>query len=77
MEKIEDKTKVSIAYVLLEKGGRILEEIPATHPFVYIHGYNNIIPGLETALAGASSAKSSASTSLRTSVTAPTAKTLS
>ena len=52
MEVIEDKTKVSIAYVLLEKGGRILEEIPATHPFVYIHGYNNIIPGLETALAG-------------------------
>jgi FKBP-type peptidyl-prolyl cis-trans isomerase SlyD len=52
MEVIEDKTKVSIAYVLLEKGGRILEEIPATHPFVHIHGYNNIIPGLETALAG-------------------------
>ena len=52
MEVIEDKTKVSIAYVLLEKGGRILEESPATHPFVYIHGYNNIIPGLETALAG-------------------------
>ena len=52
MEVIEDKTKVSIAYVLLEKGGRILEEIPATHPFVNIHGYNNISPGLETALAG-------------------------
>ena len=52
MNVIEDKTKVSIAYVLLEKTGRILEEIPASHPFVYIHGYNNIIPGLEAALAG-------------------------
>ena len=52
MEFIEDRTKVSIAYVLLERTGRILEEIPASHPFVYIHGYNNIIPGLEAALAG-------------------------
>ena len=51
MEVIEDRTKVSIAYVLKEKG-RILEEIPASFPFVYIHGYNNIIPGLESALAG-------------------------
>lgn len=52
MEVIEDKTKVSIAYTLKETTGRILEEVPASHPFVYIHGYNNIIPGLETALAG-------------------------
>lgn len=51
MDVIEDKTKVSIAYVLKEKG-RILEEVPASHPFVYIHGYNNIIPGLENALIG-------------------------
>lgn len=50
MEVIEDKTKVSIAYVLKETSGRILEEVPASHPFVYIHGYNNIIPGLESAL---------------------------
>jgi FKBP-type peptidyl-prolyl cis-trans isomerase SlyD len=52
MDVIEDKTKVSIAYVLMERSGRILEEIQPTHPFVYIHGYNNIIPGLEAALAG-------------------------
>ncbi|MCQ2054743.1 MAG: peptidylprolyl isomerase [Fibrobacter sp.] len=52
MDVIEDKTKVSIAYVLKEKTGRILEEVPAKYPFVYIHGYNNIIPGLETALVG-------------------------
>lgn len=52
MDVIKDKTKVSIAYVLKETSGRILEEVPASHPFVYIHGYNNIIPGLESALAG-------------------------
>ena len=52
MEVIEDKTKVSIAYVLMERSGRILEEIQPTHPFVYTDGYNNIIPGLEAALAG-------------------------
>ncbi|PWJ61131.1 MULTISPECIES: peptidylprolyl isomerase [unclassified Fibrobacter] len=52
MEIIQDKLKVSIAYTLKELSGKILEEVPATHPFVYIHGYNNIIPGLEEALTG-------------------------
>ena len=52
MEFVEAKTKVSIAYTLKEMSGRILEEIPPSHPFVYIHGYDNIIPGLETALEG-------------------------
>ena len=52
MEIIEDKTKVGIAYVLKEMSGRILEEVPPSYPFVYIHGYNNIIPGLESALLG-------------------------
>lgn len=51
MEVIQDKMKVSIAYTLRE-GRRILEEVPASQPFVYIHGYNNIIPGLENALTG-------------------------
>ena len=51
MVVIEDKMKVSIAYTLRE-GKRILEEVPPSQPFVYIHGYNNIIPGLEDALAG-------------------------
>ena len=51
MVVIQDKMKVSIAYTLRE-GRRILEEVPATQPFVYIHGYNNIIPGLEDALTG-------------------------
>lgn len=52
METIQDKLKVSIAYTLKERDGRILEEVPPSHPFVYIHGYSNIIPGLEDALNG-------------------------
>ena len=52
MEIIQDKLKVSIAYTLKERTGKILEEVPANYPFVYIHGYNNIIPGLEDALNG-------------------------
>jgi len=51
MVVIQDKMKVSIAYTLRE-GRRILEEVPPSQPFVYIHGYNNIIPGLEDALEG-------------------------
>lgn len=52
METIQDKLKVSIAYSLKERTGKILEEVPPDYPFVYIHGFNNIIPGLEDALAG-------------------------
>lgn len=52
METIQDKLKVSIAYTLKERTGRILEEVPPSHPFTYIHGFNNIIPGLEDALCG-------------------------
>ena len=52
METIQDKLKVSIAYSLKERTGKILEEVPASYPFVYIHGFNNIIPGLEDALEG-------------------------
>ena len=44
--------KVSIAYTLKERTGKILEEVPDNFPFVYIHGYNNIIPGLEDSLNG-------------------------
>ncbi len=47
---VQDKLKVSIAYTVRDLNRRILEEIPAKHPFIYIHGYNNIIPGLEQAL---------------------------
>ena len=52
MDIVEDKLKISIAYTLKERDGKIIEEVPANKPFVYIHGCNSIIPGLERALAG-------------------------
>ena len=50
MTNVQDKQKVRIAYIVRDMSRKILEEIPATQPFVYIHGYNNIITGLERAL---------------------------
>ncbi|MCF0220654.1 MAG: peptidylprolyl isomerase [Fibrobacter sp.] len=52
MKTVQDKLKVSIAYTLKERTGRILEEVPPSHPFTYIHGFSNIIPGLEDAMWG-------------------------
>ena len=50
MDKVENNLKVSISYTLKDLNGRIIEEIPEKHPFVYLHGFNNIILGLEEAL---------------------------
>ena len=35
METVQDKLKVSIAYTLKERTGKILEEVPDNFPFVY------------------------------------------
>jgi FKBP-type peptidyl-prolyl cis-trans isomerase SlyD len=40
-----------IAYVL-KVDGVVIDEVPAESPIEYLHGYENIIPGLETALEG-------------------------
>lgn len=50
MDIIQNKLKVSISYTLKDNNGRIIEEIPEKHPFVYLHGFDNIIQGLEEAL---------------------------
>lgn len=42
---------VSLGYTLTNDKGDILDQADAEHPFVYLHGANNIIPGLEHALA--------------------------
>ena len=47
---VQKKLKVSIAYTVRDENYRILEEFPESHPFVYIHGYKNIVSGLEDAL---------------------------
>ncbi|OIP45050.1 MAG: hypothetical protein AUK31_08580 [Fibrobacteres bacterium CG2_30_45_31] len=52
MNIVEKDQKISLAYKLKDTNGRVIEEVPPSHPFVYVHGYENIIPGLEEALGG-------------------------
>lgn len=49
--KIADKTVVALDYVLTDSQGEILDQ-SAEGQFAYLHGANNIIPGLEKALFG-------------------------
>lgn len=50
MDIVQDKLKVSISYTLKDNNGRIIEEVPEKHPFIYLQGFDNIIQGLEEAL---------------------------
>ncbi len=50
--KVQDGVVVSVEYVLKLEDGEIVEETTAGDPLVYLHGANNIIPGLEDALTG-------------------------
>ncbi|MDR2095062.1 MAG: peptidylprolyl isomerase [Treponema sp.] len=43
---------VSIGYTLKDADNRIIDSAPVSDPLVYLHGYENIIPGLEKALEG-------------------------
>ncbi|HET6426689.1 MAG TPA: peptidylprolyl isomerase [Planctomycetaceae bacterium] len=47
-------TVVSIDYTLTDSEGEILDQSEAGSPLVYLHGADNIIPGLEAALTGKS-----------------------
>lgn len=46
---------VSMHYTLTDDGGDVLDSSHGGEPFSYLHGHNNIIPGLEKALEGAQS----------------------
>lgn len=50
--QIAPNTVASLAYVLTNTQGETLDQADAHHPFVYLHGAHNIIPGLENALTG-------------------------
>lgn len=52
--QIADKTVVTIDYTLKDDNGNILDS-SSDGKFAYLHGSNNIIPGLENALTGKSS----------------------
>ncbi len=49
---IEKNKAVSIDYVLTNEDGEILDSTQQQSPMVYLHGANNILPGLEKELEG-------------------------
>ena len=49
---IGDKLVVSIHYKLTDDNGNIIDSSEGKDPLNYLHGANNIIPGLEKALVG-------------------------
>lgn len=50
--QIAPNTVVTMAYTLTDANGNVLDKAEADHPFAYLHGAQNIIPGLENALTG-------------------------
>ena len=50
--QIADNIVASLRYKLTDSQGEILDEATQAEPFVYLHGANNIISGLEQALLG-------------------------
>lgn len=51
---IDKDTVVSIEYTLKDDDGAVLDESEKGHPFDYLHGGSNVVPGLERALHGRS-----------------------
>ncbi len=51
---IADQKVVSIHYKLTNDDGLVIQESSGGEPLSYVHGAGNIIPGLESALAGKS-----------------------
>mgnify|MGYP006281019853 CR=1 FL=1 len=50
--KVADGNVIEITYELRNSDGEVLETIGDTNTFSYLHGFGNIIPGLEAALDG-------------------------
>lgn len=49
---IGQNSVVSIHYRLTNNAGEVLDESPEGAPMTYLHGFSNIIPGLENELTG-------------------------
>jgi FKBP-type peptidyl-prolyl cis-trans isomerase SlyD len=45
-------TRVTLAYVLFDEHGDAVDQATVAEPLTYIHGYAQIVPGLERALEG-------------------------
>lgn len=50
--KIESNKVISIDYTLKDDDGNVIDTSTGAEPLVYLHGASNIIPGLESELAG-------------------------
>lgn len=50
--KIAHEKVVSIHYTLTSSEGTVLDSSSGSQPLAYLHGFGNIIPGLESALEG-------------------------
>lgn len=51
--KIETNVVATVAYILKNSKGEVLDQASAEDGFEYLHGHENIVPGLEKALTGA------------------------
>ena len=52
MDTIEAGLVVIIHYTLKNDQGEVLDSSEGGEPLPYLHGHNNIVPGLENALVG-------------------------
>ena len=52
---IGDNSVVSIHYTLKNDAGEVLDSSQGKGPLIYLHGANNLVPGLETELTGKTS----------------------
>lgn len=50
--QISENTVVAIDYTLTGDDGQVIDTSEGREPLVYLHGHNNIIPGLEKAIEG-------------------------
>ena len=51
--KIQDNRVVALTFVLTDvNGGEELDRATESEPLLYLHGHDNLMPGLEAALAG-------------------------
>lgn len=56
--QIAANTVVTMTYTLTNDQGDVLDQADASQPFVYLHGAQNIISGLENALTGKQASES-------------------
>ena len=52
--KIAKDSVVTIHYTLTNDAGEIIDSSIDAEPLLYLQGHNNMVPGLESALAGSS-----------------------